>query len=111
MVNRFGALPPETPMPTFDSRDEVVRYAESRARLVELDLFDPRLSAEARAGRRWPSRRTSWRHSSVSTSLSASSSRQAHPMRALDPRLERVEELAARERVRALRWCSSGMAD
>jgi hypothetical protein len=35
-------------VPSFNSREEIVDYAEERAHLVETGQLDPRLSAEAR---------------------------------------------------------------
>ncbi len=42
------SLPPDAPVPSFNSREEIVSYAEEHARLVAIGLLDPRLSAEMR---------------------------------------------------------------
>jgi hypothetical protein len=47
-VNRYKALPPDTPLPRFTSRQAVVRWAERTAHLVLTGVLDPRLAAEAR---------------------------------------------------------------
>lgn len=47
-------LAPESPAPMFQSRDEIVSYAENRAHLVETGQLDPKLSAEATLWRGTP---------------------------------------------------------
>jgi hypothetical protein len=47
-------LAKDTPLPTFNTRDEILAFVESRAHLVETGELDPRLSAELRGW--WRSR-------------------------------------------------------
>jgi hypothetical protein len=42
------SLPEDTPLPSFNSREEIVDYAEEQAQLVATGKLDPRLSAEMR---------------------------------------------------------------
>lgn len=41
-------LPEDAPVPSFNSREEIVDYAEEQAQLVGTGKLDPRLSAEMR---------------------------------------------------------------
>jgi hypothetical protein len=65
-------------LPSFDNRENIVRYAEDRAHLVEPGQLDPRLSAEARG----------W----------AALAMTAHELSALD-RLARLEKVVKGKRI------------
>jgi hypothetical protein len=45
---KLRSLPADAVIPSFNSREEIVEYAEERAHQVETGQLDPRLSAEAR---------------------------------------------------------------
>jgi hypothetical protein len=47
-LQTIRSLPADTPLPSFNSREEIVDYAEEQAQLVATGQLDPRLSAEMR---------------------------------------------------------------
>ena len=47
-LKSIRALPADAPVPSFNSREEIVDYAEEQAQLVGTGQLDPRLSAEMR---------------------------------------------------------------
>lgn len=77
LAARWKTLPPDTPAPSFDSREAIVRFAEEHARLVLTGQLEPKLAAEARG-----------------FALLALT---AHELAALD-RLERLEKIVVKGR-------------
>ena len=47
-LRTLRTLPEDAPVPSFNSREEIVEYAEEQAQLVGIGKLDPRLSAEMR---------------------------------------------------------------
>ncbi len=47
-LKQIRVLASDTPVPSFNSREEIVDYAEESAQLVAIGKLDPRLSAEMR---------------------------------------------------------------
>ncbi|HEY3195575.1 MAG TPA: hypothetical protein VGK42_10110 [Candidatus Dormibacteraeota bacterium] len=47
-LRTLRTLPEDSPVPSFNSREEIVDYAEEQAQLVGIGKLDPRLSAEMR---------------------------------------------------------------
>ena len=77
-LRTIRALPPDAPVPSFDTREEIVEYAEEQAQLVATGQLDPRLSAEMRG----------W----------ADLAMKAHELSALD-RLSRLEKVVKGRRL------------
>jgi hypothetical protein len=77
-LRALRALPEDAPVPSFNTREEIVEYAEEQAQLVGTGRLDPRLSAEMRG----------W----------ADLAMKAHELSALD-RLARLEKVVKGRRI------------
>jgi hypothetical protein len=77
-LGKLRALPADAPVPSFNTREEIVDYAEEQAQLVATGQLDARLSAEMRG----------W----------ADLAMRAHELSALD-RLARLEKVVKGKRV------------
>ena len=77
-LRTLRALPEDAPVPSFNTREEIVEYAEEQAQLVGTGRLDPRLSAEMRG----------W----------ADLAMKAHELSALD-RLGRLEKIVKGKRI------------